>query len=320
VRGIEVARASFSSDVRRLAPVLVPLLVACQAPQVTRDEVAPQAAAVPEPAASSAPDASGAPRDAGPRGVVDTHEHFAHTRAPVPGKLPYFRRRGAAQEIVLTFDCAWVPEDRGLAVLDALREANVSATFFVAGPFVVGPKGGVNTATTRLVRRIVEGGHEVGNHTRTHPHAAPAVDYGAELASLDAAWRLAVGVAFPEGPPRSASMLPLWRAPYGEYDPRALAAAAAVGFPTHVGWNVDLQDSIGLPACPAATECLSAERETQKVLRFVRASPEADVIVVLAHLGAPYGFGSDPKGIRELVRTLRAEGRAFAKVSEVLAP
>lgn len=306
---------------RRLAPVLVPLLVACSTQSPARDEPAPLVRPEPVPSASGAPlETAGESTDAATRAIVDTHEHFAHTRAPVPGKLPYFRRRGNAQEIVLTFDCAWVPEDRGLAVLDALRDVNVSATFFVAGPFVIGPKGVVNPATTRLVRRIVEDGHEVGNHTRTHPHAAPTVDYGAELGSLEASWRAAVAAAFPEGAPRAAQMLPLWRAPYGEYDARALSAAAAVGFPTHVGWNVDLQDSIGLPACPAATECLSAERETQKVVRFARASPEADVIVVLAHLGAPYGFGRDPKGIRELVRTLRAEGRTFAKVSEVLAP
>lgn len=63
--------------------------------------------------------------------------------------------------IALTFDDgpdpAWTP-----AILDILKRENVPATFFVIG------KNG--QAYPDLLRRIVNEGHEIGNHTFTHPN------------------------------------------------------------------------------------------------------------------------------------------------------
>jgi len=63
--------------------------------------------------------------------------------------------------IALTFDDgpdpAWTP-----AILDILKQENVPATFFVIG------KNG--QAHPDLLRRIVNEGHELGNHTFTHPN------------------------------------------------------------------------------------------------------------------------------------------------------
>lgn len=259
---------------------------------------------------------------------TDTHDHFAHTSKVDPAKFPYFKKRGAAPEIALTFDCAWVPEEAGMAVLDALRETGVKATFFVSGPFVfssVPARAGTmpNASTERMVRRIVEDGHEVGNHTHTHPHASPTVAWASELTELRRGWDAEVRRVFANGLPASAltnaTMKPFWRAPYGEYDTRALSEAALAGYPTHFGWNVDTRDSLGAPDCRVAARdgCMSAEKETALVESFVSKNQAIDVIVVLAHLGAPYGFGKDPKGLRALVTDLRARGRTFAKLSEV---
>ena len=63
--------------------------------------------------------------------------------------------------LALTFDDGpdprWTP-----AILDILKQKNVPATFFVIG------KNG--QAYPDLVRRIVNEGHEIGNHTFTHPN------------------------------------------------------------------------------------------------------------------------------------------------------
>lgn len=63
--------------------------------------------------------------------------------------------------IALTFDDGpdpdWTPE-----ILDILKQENVPATFFVIG------KNG--QAYPDLLRRVVNEGHEVGNHTFTHPN------------------------------------------------------------------------------------------------------------------------------------------------------
>lgn len=63
--------------------------------------------------------------------------------------------------LALTFDDGpdprWTP-----AILDILKRENVPATFFILG------KNG--QAYPDLVRRIVDEGHEIGNHTFTHPN------------------------------------------------------------------------------------------------------------------------------------------------------
>lgn len=78
---------------------------------------------------------------------------------------PWIVQRFGAQphKVALTFDdgpdAHWTP-----AILDTLRSRGVKATFFVIGTQVEG-----NMA---LTRRLVTDGHEVGNHTFSHPNLA----------------------------------------------------------------------------------------------------------------------------------------------------
>ncbi len=66
-------------------------------------------------------------------------------------------------EIALTFDDG--PDSRWTgAILDTLRSRNAKATFFMIGTAVA--------ANPALTRRIVREGHEIGNHTFTHPNLA----------------------------------------------------------------------------------------------------------------------------------------------------
>src|SRR6059058_3920715 len=80
-------------------------------------------------------------------------------------EFPTLYHQGAASEhqVAITFDDGpdprWTPK-----ILDILKAANVKATFFVVG---------VNAERyPELVRRIVNEGHEVGNHTYYHPNLA----------------------------------------------------------------------------------------------------------------------------------------------------
>ena len=64
------------------------------------------------------------------------------------------------KKIYLTFDEGYENGYTG-QILDILREKNVKAIFFITGDFF--------DMEIELVRRIVEEGHEVGNHTMNHP-------------------------------------------------------------------------------------------------------------------------------------------------------
>lgn len=75
----------------------------------------------------------------------------------------YHQGAGGEHQVALTFDDGpdpeWTPK-----ILDILKEANVKAAFFVLG------KNAENYPA--LVRRIVDEGHEIGNHTYYHPNLA----------------------------------------------------------------------------------------------------------------------------------------------------
>src|SRR5216117_2762845 len=75
----------------------------------------------------------------------------------------YHQGAGGEHQVAITFDDGpdprWTPK-----ILEILKAANVKATFFVVG---------VNAERyPSLVRRIVDEGHEIGNHTYYHPNLA----------------------------------------------------------------------------------------------------------------------------------------------------
>lgn len=100
------------------------------------------------------------------------------TALPTPFEV---QRTGARPRLVaLTFDDGpdptWTPK-----ILDVLERYHVPATFFVVG------ENGV--AQRSLLRRIVDDGDELGNHSYTHPNMADEADSGIGL-ELNATQRL----------------------------------------------------------------------------------------------------------------------------------
>src|SRR5574344_1365730 len=69
--------------------------------------------------------------------------------------------------IYLTFDAGF-ENGNTPAILDALKKHNAHATFFLVGNYI-------ETAPD-LVKRMVEEGHTVGNHTYTHPDMSKICD------------------------------------------------------------------------------------------------------------------------------------------------
>ena len=81
----------------------------------------------------------------------------------IPSSYVIQRTGDKPGKIALTFDDGpdpvWTPK-----ILDILKQENVKATFFI-----VGENGQANPD---LVKRIVAEGHEIGNHSFTHPNLA----------------------------------------------------------------------------------------------------------------------------------------------------
>lgn len=127
--------------------------------------------------------------------------------------------------VALTFDDG--PGGHTGAVLDVLDAHGVPGTFFAVGSLV--------TRRGDLVRRASEAGHEIANHSHTHPMLARLSNDAirSEIRRADAAIR-AAGV----------TPLMLLRPPYGSWDGpggRVAQVAASLGYRV-VTWNVDPTD------------------------------------------------------------------------------
>lgn len=126
----------------------------------------------------------------------------------------------------LTFDdgpSRFTPE-----LLDALAAYGVKATFFALGQNAV--------AYPEIVRRIVREGHEVGNHSWSHPNLK-------RLSSDNVIWQ----IERTDQVLRELGATPLYlRPPYGAFDERTVSATEKLGLSV-ILWSMDSYDWKRLP-------------------------------------------------------------------------
>lgn len=142
------------------------------------------------------------------------------TVASTTRKIPIYCIENDKPEISLTFDCAWGAEDMS-QILDTLKENNVKATFFVLGEWA--------DKFPEIIKRMADEGHDVANHSDTHPHIA-SLSYDEIKNEIKDANEKIENVAGRENN--------LFRAPYGEYNDNVISAAEELGFYT-IQWDVD---------------------------------------------------------------------------------
>lgn len=160
---------------------------------------------------------------------------------PVGNALPedlawydaYFVGDGSEKVIYLTFDCGYENGNTG-AILDALKKHNVPATFFVVGHFL-------ETAPD-LVKRMVEEGHMVGNHTYHHPDMSA-------ISSLDTFEKELDDVADSFYEITGTKLAPYYRPPQGKANAENIRMAQQLGYSTifwslaYVDWDTENQPS-----------------------------------------------------------------------------
>ncbi len=186
------------------------------------------------------------------------------------------------KRIALTFDDG--PSDRYTAqILDILQEHGVKATFFVVGVNV--------EKQPDLLRRIIAEGHEVGNHTYSHPHLQKMNEttLADELARTDALIRSVAGYE-----------ATLFRPPEGVVNTSVKAAAGSGGYDL-VLWSVDTRDWALNPA--------------SNILRIVqREASDGDIILFHDWVA---GKSPTPEALRQVIPWLKAQGFRFVTVSQL---
>ena len=133
--------------------------------------------------------------------------------------------------IYLTFDAGY---ENGCTsqILDVLKAHNAPAAFFLVGNYI--------EKNADLVRRMVDEGHTVGNHTMHHYDMSKLTDkaqFTKELEDLETLFRETTGQELPK----------FYRPPQGVYSESNLEMAKELGYKTvfwslaYVDWNNDSQ-------------------------------------------------------------------------------
>lgn len=242
-----------------------------------------------------------------PAAAVRPTPPFPQPTEPRSGApLNLLRGPRGGRRVALTFD-GGSSSEVATEVLDALQARNLRTTVFLTGAFI--------RRFPELVRRMAREGHEVGNHTFSHPHLAPAgrrdpawtrARFQAELRDTEQAFAALTG----------RSMAPLWRAPYGEHTAELRAWAEELGY-RHVGW------SEGADTLDWAT---ARDRRLYRTgdailarLRARMARQDGDGLIVLMHLGSARPAEDRPaQGLGAFLDASLHAGWRFVPVSEYL--
>ena len=201
----------------------------------------------------------------------------------------------AGQGVALTFDDGpdpeWTPQ-----ILDILKAKHVHATFFMIGANA--------EANPGLVQRILAEGHEVGNHTYTHPNLADTPDQAVAL-ELNATQRLFEALTGRSHAAVPAALSGRRRAgDAGEIVP--VEIAQSLGYIT-VGEHVDPVDW----ALPGADVIV------QRALDADRTAPARNCAARILLHDAGGDRSQTVAALPILIDQLRAEGYRFVPVSEL---
>ena len=194
--------------------------------------------------------------------------------AAVPEAGPFF---------ALTFD-AHAEAQGADELLILLRNRRVRATIFVTGRFAETYPG--------LLQRAACDGHEIGNHTFSHPHLTTWAtnhrhDTRPEITReklQDELLRTTTAIRAVTG--REPSRF--WRAPYGEHNATIRAWAAELGL-VHVDWThgtTDSLDALDWVEEPGTSRYLNPQAIARRLLQFEKRHgvPLAGSILLM-HLG-----------------------------------
>jgi peptidoglycan/xylan/chitin deacetylase (PgdA/CDA1 family) len=208
----------------------------------------------------------------------------------------YDRGVSGRDEVALTFDAG---ADRGYAeeILDTLKEYGVKASFGITGHWA--------NENPDLVKRMVDEGHMVFNHTWTHRsftgYSTSDWDEGV-LSSEDRAKELDDTQEIIGELTDGYETAPYFRPPYGDLDDDVLADVAAEGYWITVMWTCDSFGWNGATVDEIIDRC----------------GVQADAgDIILMHVGAE---SLDAEALPALIETLQEGGFEIVTVEELLQP
>lgn len=195
-------------------------------------------------------------------------------------EVPIYAVDMKEKKLAISFDAAW-GADCTPTLLKILKENNIKTTFFLTGIWV--------KEYPEMVKAIADAGHELGNHSLTHPHCntLSEEEFIKELKdNEEMIYKL------------TKKRTRLFRPPFGEYDNTNIKAARKNGYEV-IQWSVDSLD----------WQELGTEAVVDRILK--NAHPGA---IMLFHNNAKY----TPEALPIILKKLKEDGYKIVPVSDLL--
>lgn len=197
-------------------------------------------------------------------------------------ELPIYSVDREDNKIAISFDAAWGAEDF-VHIIEILEKHQVKTTFFMTGEWV--------EAYPDCVKLLVEKGHDLGNHSASHPDMTTLSKekMREEIMGVHNAIKELTGYE-----------MELFRPPYGAYNNDLIRLCYEMGyFP--IQWDVDSLD----------WKDLSASQIIDKVCNHKNLGPGS---IILCHNGAKH----TAEALDELLTNLKAQGYELVPISELI--
>ncbi|MEH7073304.1 polysaccharide deacetylase family protein [Neobacillus drentensis] len=164
-----------------------------------------------------------------------------------------------------------------------MKKHNVKATFFLTGKWV--------EKYPNLAKRIAEEGHEIGNHSYSHPDAVKITTnaFKQDIIKAEEAIKAVTGK----------SPQPFFRFPFGAYNSTTLKTVGSAGYPYSIQWSLDTIDW----KQPATDVIIS---------RIKNGASNGDII--LMHIG---GINT-PEAVDKVIPWLKDQGYQLVPLSILL--
>lgn len=194
--------------------------------------------------------------------------------------LPIYCVDTDEKKIAISFDAAW-GDQYTEGILDILDKYEIKTTFFLVGFWV--------DRYPDMVKKIYERGHEIGNHSTTHPHMSK-LSREEIIKELNNTGEKIFNI--------TGKKPNLFRPPFGDYNNRLIKTAKECGYYT-IQWDVDSLDWKELGVKPVV------DRVTRNI---------GNGSIVLFHNNAKYVLEYLPL----VIEKLQKEGYKIVPISELI--
>ncbi|HHV71809.1 MAG TPA: polysaccharide deacetylase family protein [Clostridia bacterium] len=195
--------------------------------------------------------------------------------------VPIYRVQQTEKKLSISFDACW-GADKTEEILSILKEnGDIKTTFFLTGFWL--------EKYPDMVKKIAEAGHEIGNHSFTHPHLNSLSEQ--QIKEEVTKTHNLIYQLTGQSPT-------LFRPPFGEYSNKVITTIESLNYKV-IQWDVDSLD----------WKTISTENIVKRVTSQV--SPGS---IVLFHNNGE----NTTDALRQILPKLKAEGYQIVPISELI--